>query len=78
MAATENVTMRIVGYCATVGALAFVLGGWAGDARANDARHDRELAELRTIAADFRSMVAAMEHRVRSLEDWRTGQPAGR
>lgn len=71
--AGDNVTFKIVGYCAATAVVALVIGGWMGDSRANDSRHDAELATLRQIASDFRAMVGSMETRVRALEDWRTG-----
>ena len=70
---TDTVTMKLVGWIAAAATAAFIVGGWAGDLRANDAQHERELDTLRGIASDFRQLVSGMEQRIRALEDWRTG-----
>jgi hypothetical protein len=76
----NNVTLKLVGISATVAVVAFTVGGWVGDLRATNTRHDNELRELREIARDLKAMVVEMKDantqrdaRVKSLEEWRTG-----
>lgn len=72
--AQDNVTIKLVSWVAPIAIAAFIVGGWAGDLRANDVQHERELDQLREIARDFRTMANGMEQRIRALEDWRTSK----
>ena len=72
--AQDTVTVKLVGWISAAAAAAFIVGGWAGDLRANDSQHERELDQLREITRDFRTMANGMEQRIRALEDWRTSK----
>lgn len=80
MTAGNNVTLKLVSISSLVALAAFTVGGWVGDVRATSARHDAELTQLRGIATNIEAMLARMDSRVRSLEDWRVGprSPADR